>query len=110
MTPPRDIDVDFAAEAERSRLRGDAHAALRIAEAGLANAPSSAGGRMALALALIDLGDLPRAREELARGVERGAAGAGPPGGRRTPLRPFAGRSRTLLAGCAHGASPKRSR
>ncbi len=78
MTPPRDIDVDFAAEAERSRLRGDAHAALRIAEAGLANAPSSAGGRMALALALIDLGDLPRAREELARGVEQEVAGAVP--------------------------------
>ncbi len=92
MTPPRDIDVDFAAEAERSRLRGDAHAALRIAEAGLANAPSSAGGRMALALALIDLGDLPRAREELARGVEREVAAAVP----AVPRAPHADFSGTL--------------
>ena len=69
MTPPSDIDsdrIDFAAEAERHRLQGDAHAAVHIAETGLVNDSKSERGRMALALALIDLGDLPRARAELA--------------------------------------------
>jgi hypothetical protein len=69
VTPPSDIEtesIDFATEAERHRLQGDAHAAVHIAETGLVNDPKSERGRMALALALIDLGDLPRARTELA--------------------------------------------
>jgi hypothetical protein len=67
---------DFVADAERSRRRGDAHAALDIAEAGLATSPADERGRIALALALIDLGDLPRAREELARALEGAAPAA----------------------------------
>lgn len=80
MTSSRTLDApraDFVADAERSRRRGDAHAALEIAEAGLATSPADERGRIALALALIDLGDLPRAREELARALE-GAAPAAP--------------------------------
>lgn len=56
---------DFATEAERRRRAGDAHAAVEIAEAGLAQAPANDRARMALALALLDLGDLPRARQRL---------------------------------------------
>lgn len=56
---------DFAAEAESRRSAGDAHAAVDIAERGLALEPGNDRLRMALALALIDLGDLPRARREL---------------------------------------------
>jgi hypothetical protein len=69
-----DLDAessDFVAEAERARLQGDAHSAVKIAEAGLSRSPLSAQGRMALALALIDMGDLRRAREELARALAR---------------------------------------
>jgi hypothetical protein len=57
---------DFAAEAERKRLAGDAHAAIEIAEAGLADEPANDSARIALALALIDVGDVPRARLALA--------------------------------------------
>ncbi len=56
---------DFAAEAERTRRAGDAAAAVEIARAGLADEPANDRGRMALALALLELGDLPRARQEL---------------------------------------------
>ena len=61
---------DFVAEAERTRRAGDAHAAVELAEAGLAAAPQNDRGRVALALALLDLGDLPRARYELERAFE----------------------------------------
>lgn len=57
---------DFAANAEQLRLNGDAHAAARVAEAGLARAPEDLHGRIALALARIDLGDVLQARDELA--------------------------------------------
>jgi hypothetical protein len=56
---------DFAVEAERMRRAGDAHAAAEIAEAGLVDEPANDRGRMVLALALLDLGDVPRARQEL---------------------------------------------
>ena len=88
---------DFAAEAERHRQNGDADAARRIAEAGLqkiaeaglqstaeaglqgtaeaglAEAPIEARGRIALALALIDLGDVARAHRELAAALVAGS-------------------------------------
>jgi hypothetical protein len=67
---------DFVAEAERLRLNGDAHAAVKIAEVGLESAPDDPRGRMALALALIDLGDILEAREQLA-GALTGAAATG---------------------------------
>jgi hypothetical protein len=57
---------DFAVEAEQRRLSGDAHAAIEIAEAGLARTPGDPHGTVALALARIDLGDILQAREELA--------------------------------------------
>jgi len=59
---------DHAAEAESRRSAGDAHAAVEIAERGLALDPGNDRLRMVLALALIDLGDVPRARRELAAG------------------------------------------
>ncbi len=59
---------DFAVEAERLRRAGDSLAAIEIAEAGLVDDPANARGRMVLALALLDLGDLPRARRELEMG------------------------------------------
>ena len=61
--------MDFAAEAERRRRAGDAHAALAIAEEGLAADPANHPGRVALALALLDLGDFQRAREQLEMAV-----------------------------------------
>ena len=79
-TSPARLDpgADFAADAERHRRRGDAHAAVELAEAGLTHSPQSERGHIALALALIDLGDLPRARAELARALEAAAPAAVP--------------------------------
>jgi len=56
---------DFADEAERLRRAGDARAAVETAEAGLADEPDNARGRIVLALALLDLGDPSCAREQL---------------------------------------------
>ncbi len=72
---------DFAVEAERMRRAGDAHAAAEIAEAGLVDEPANDRGRMVLALALLDLGDVPRARQELemAFPVDTPVASAIPP-------------------------------
>ena len=56
---------DFALLAEERRRAGDAHAALGLAEQGLGEARAASADdlrtRVALALALLDLGDLPRA-------------------------------------------------
>jgi hypothetical protein len=49
---------------------GRAVEARRIAEAGLARSPNEVGGQVALALALLDLGQLDDARHRLARLVE----------------------------------------
>ena len=61
--------MEFAAEAESRRRAGDAHAAVAIAERGLAADPTNHSGRVALALALLDLGDFQRAREQLEMAV-----------------------------------------
>ena len=69
MTPPferEDTGTDFASDAEKRRLAGDPQAAFEIAEEGLASAPDDERCRVALTLALLDLGDVSRAREELA--------------------------------------------
>lgn len=71
---------DFAAEAEQLRQRGDALAAVRVAEAGLTRRPDDWRGRVVLALARIDLGDVLQARDELAAalpllGVRSASAG-----------------------------------
>jgi hypothetical protein len=58
---------DFAGEAERMRRAGDAQAAVEMAEAGLVDEPENDLGRIVLALALLDLGDLSCARERLER-------------------------------------------
>ena len=58
---------DFAGEAERMRRAGDAQAAVEMAEAGLVDEPENHLGRIVLALALLDLGDLSCARERLER-------------------------------------------
>lgn len=62
---------DFAAEAERKRTLGDAHAAIEIAEEGLSLEPGNDRIRMALALALMDVGDVPRAQQLLAKAFPR---------------------------------------
>jgi hypothetical protein len=61
-----ELAAEFAAKAEALRLSGNPRAAVATCEAGLADAPASERGRIALALALLDLGDLGRARAELA--------------------------------------------
>ena len=58
---------EFADEAERMRKAGDPQAAVEMVEAGLAVEPDNDRGRIVLALALLDLGDLARARERLER-------------------------------------------
>ncbi len=58
--------TDFAADAEQLRLNGNAVAAIEVAEAGLVRTPDDLKGRIALALARIDLGDVLQARDELA--------------------------------------------
>jgi hypothetical protein len=67
---------DFAERAERHRLDGDAVRAIEVAEAGLERNPDDLRGRIALALARIDLGDVLQARDELATvlGGKRDAA------------------------------------
>jgi tetratricopeptide (TPR) repeat protein len=57
----------FAALAEAQRRAGSAEEALRVAEAGLRERPEHAAGRVALALALLDLGRIDEAREQLLR-------------------------------------------
>jgi hypothetical protein len=57
---------EFPALAEAERRAGDAESARRIAEAGLAAAPGRLAGRVALGLALVDLGRLDEARDTLA--------------------------------------------
>ncbi len=56
---------EFPALAEALRRGGDAAAAREIAEAGLESAPSRLAGRVALALARMDLGDPERGRAQL---------------------------------------------
>ncbi len=56
---------DFAAHAERLRRDGSPEAALERARAGLASWPGHVAGRVALALALFDLGRSDDARREL---------------------------------------------
>lgn len=69
--------MDFAAEAERRRRAGDPQAAVAIAEQGLAEDPANHSGRVALALALMDLGDSQRAREQLEMAVPSAPEEAG---------------------------------
>jgi tetratricopeptide (TPR) repeat protein len=57
----------FPALAEAQRRAGRAEEALRIAEHGLREQPDLTAGRVALALALLDLGRVDDARRELAR-------------------------------------------
>jgi tetratricopeptide (TPR) repeat protein len=57
----------FPALAEAHRRAGDAEKAAHVAREGLAERPDLPAGRVALALALLDLGRLDEAREELAR-------------------------------------------
>ncbi len=57
----------FAALAEACRRAGSAEEALRVAERGLAGDPEHSAGRIALALALIDLGRTDEARVALER-------------------------------------------
>lgn len=66
---------DFAAEAEQLRQRGDAPAAVKVAEAGLARQPQHWRGRIVLALARIDLGDVLQARDELEAALSAGRIG-----------------------------------
>ena len=70
---------DFAAEAERKRREGDARAAVALARQGLAADPANSPGRIALALALIDLGDVDGAREQLEAGAPAAAEPAEAP-------------------------------
>ena len=56
---------EFAALAERKRRAGQPDEARRIAEAGLAGRPDHIEGRIALGLALMDLGEISTAREVL---------------------------------------------
>lgn len=67
---PGDIEevglADFVERAEQYRQEGDALRAVVVAESGLEQAPDDLRGRIALALARIDLGDVLQAREELA--------------------------------------------
>ena len=55
----------FPALAEAQRRAGRPDEARRIAEAGLAESPQRLAGRVALALALIDLGEIESAKDEL---------------------------------------------
>lgn len=64
----------FPALAEALRRAGRAKDAERVARAGLARRPEAAAGRVALGLALLDLGRVDEARRELERAVE-GAPG-----------------------------------
>ena len=57
--------LDFVREAESCRQNGDALEAIRLAEAGLQAHPGELLGRIVLALAHIDLGDVEDAREVL---------------------------------------------
>ena len=74
MPETTDSCPDFVSLAEERRRAGDAHAALALAEEGLEKARGESVDclrtRVALALALLDLGDLPRARTELACGLD----------------------------------------
>jgi tetratricopeptide (TPR) repeat protein len=64
----------FPALAEALRRAGHTKDAERVARAGLARRPEAAAGRVALGLALLDLGRIDEARRELERAVE-GAPG-----------------------------------
>ncbi len=55
----------FPARAEAQRRAGRPDEARRIAEEGLAESPQRLAGRVALALALIDLGEIESAKDEL---------------------------------------------
>jgi hypothetical protein len=56
-------------DAEAERRAGRAAAARRLAEAGLVDEPSDVAGRLVLALACLDLGDVAGARAALESGV-----------------------------------------
>jgi hypothetical protein len=59
----------FPALAATYRLMGQLDEARRVAEAGLEAAPETAGGRVVLALTLLDLGQVDGARQQLNRGL-----------------------------------------
>lgn len=63
--PSADRAQDFAAQAERLRRAGDPSAALEHARAGLQSDSHHVAGRVAVALALLDLGRVQDARHEL---------------------------------------------
>ena len=56
---------DFVQAAEQHRMAGDTASAVRVAREGLASEPDSTRGRIALALALLDEGDLAAAHSAL---------------------------------------------
>ena len=75
MSPSSELDEagrDFAAAAEQHRRDSDAHAAITLAEQGLARHPNNGRGRVALALALLDAGEPARAKLELERLLQSG--------------------------------------
>ncbi len=77
--PTPDTAMDFAARAEERRLAGDAHAAIEIAESGLSREPGDLRGRVALALARIDLGDILQARDDLSEAIRRAESASASP-------------------------------
>lgn len=72
--PGADRAHDFAAQAERTRRAGDPNAALERLRTGLEDEPHHVAGRVALALALLDLGRSQEARHELEAIVHVGEA------------------------------------
>jgi len=72
--PGADRAQDFAAQAERLRREGEPSTALERVRAGLSGEPHHVAGRVALALALLDLGRAQEARHELESIVHVGEA------------------------------------
>ena len=72
--PNADRAQDFAAQAERLRRAGDSEAALACARDGLERDPHHVAGRVALALALFDVGQTEQARAELETIIHVGEA------------------------------------
>ena len=80
-------DLDMAARVEEARLREGAVRARDLAEAELQKAPGDHPARVALAMALMDLGDPQAARDQLAQYLES-LLTARPPAGDPAPSTP----------------------